>query len=222
MTGMTYSTLIAQVISYLNRTDAQTIAQLENFVIQAQQRICREVETICTEQVVVSAFTVNNAVYQKPGRWRRTLAINVGSGANNNVRSPVFQRSYDYLRVYWPDDSETDLPEFYSDYGFNNILVAPTPNAAYPYEWTYLELPPPLSTSNQTNMLTDFYPDVLLYATLLEATPFLKNMELVPSWTAFVDRAFASMRNQNHSRLVDRQSFIYSDHAPAPNNSEGL
>ena len=213
---MTYNSLVQEIEDYLNRYDTLTIANIPNFISQAQQIIARECKNIGFEQVAVGAFTANNAVQAKPGRWRTTLAINFGSGANNNVRNPIEQRSYDYLRLYWQDDSQTAPPEFYADYGYSNWLFAPTPDQAYPYEVTYLELPVPLTVNQQTNWLTIYAPEVLLYGSLLQSMSFLKNDERVPLWQSYYQMGLTALKAENHSRLVDRQSNIQQD-KPASN-----
>lgn len=221
MTSMTYNSLVIQIENYLNRLDAETLAQIPNFISQAEQRICREVETIGTEAYVVANFIHGTSVYPKPGRWRRTLAVNYGSGVTFNSRTPVFERSYDYIRNYWPDDSITAAPQFYADYGYSNWLFAPTPDQDYPFEIAYLQLPEQLTLSNQTNWITDYAPDVLLYASLLEAMPFLKNDERIPVWQGYYTAGITSLKTQNHSRLLDRQSNIQADKGPPPMQDGG-
>lgn len=208
---MTYNSLVLQIQSYLNRTDADTIAQIPNFIYQAEQRICRESKNIGLEQYVTGNFIINNPVITKPGRWRRTLSINYGTGVNNNTVNQLYLRSYEFLRTYWSDPTISGLPLYYSDYGFSHILIAPTPQAAYPIQIIYLELPNPISIANQTNWLTDYAPDLLLYASLLEAIPFLKNDERIPVWEKMYDRGLASINGQDDMRVEDRASNRGSD-----------
>lgn len=215
MSGMTQTSLIAQIISYMNRTDTQFTAQIPNLINQAIELLSREVKNIGYEVVAVGTMIPNNPVQAKPGRWRTTLAINIGSGTNLNSRSPVLARSYDYLRNYWPEDTQTELPKFYADYGYSNWLFVGTPDQAYPYEVSYLELPVSLTSSQQTNWLTNYAPTILLYGALLQCVPYLKNTELVPSWESFYRLGVDGLKSENHSRLVDRQSNVQQDKPPA-------
>lgn len=208
---MTYTSLVSLVTSYLNRTDASTIDRIPNFISQAEQRIARESKNLGLETYVVGNFVDTQSVYQKPARWRRSLSLNFGSGATNDTRNQLYLRSYEFLRAYWPDSTQTGMPKFYCDYGFSNILVAPTPDDDYPFEWAYLQLPEPLSASNQTNWLTDYAPDVILYATLLETAPFLKDDERVQIWEKYYERALQSMNIQDDIRVQDRASAREAD-----------
>lgn len=209
--SMTYNSLVSQVEAYLDRTDASTIAQIPGFILNAEQRIARESKNIGLEQYISGNFIVGLSVMPKPARWRRTLSLNFGNGAGNNVHNQLFLRSYEFLRNYWPNPTLTDAPKFYSDYGYNNILIAPTPDVAYPFEWSYLELPAALTLTNQTNWLTNYAPDVLLYATLLEAIPYLKDDERIPVWTGMYERGLKSLNDQDDQRILDRASNRGSD-----------
>ncbi len=204
--SMTYNSLIAEVTSYLNRNDAATINEIPNFISQAQQDICRVCKTIGFERYVEDSFFPDNPVMTKPGRWRRTITFNCGMGGTNNVRNQLFNRTYEYVRNFWPDSTQTGLPLYYADYGYNNWIICPTPDQAYPFELAYLELPEPLSVSVQTNWLTNFAPDVLLFGTLLQAIPFLGNDERIPEWKNFYKEGIASLNGQDEQRYLDRAS----------------
>lgn len=206
MPSMTYNSLVNQVMDYLDRTDTDTQNEVPNFIYQAEQRICRESKNIGLEQYVTGSFTPGVSVLAKPARWRRSITFSYGSGAGNNTVNQLFLRSYDYIRNYWNNPSTQAPPQYYSDYGYDHLLIGPTPDLAYPFEFAYLELPQPLSVANQTNWLTDNVPDLLLYATLLEAISFLKNDERIPIWTSYYNRALQSLNNQDNQRLLDRAS----------------
>jgi hypothetical protein len=193
-------------MDYLDRTDTDTLNEVPNFIYQAEQRIARESKTLGIVIYVTNTFTVGVSVYQKPANWRRNLTLNYGTGTGSNTRNQIKIRSYEFIRDYWPTDTQTGPPKFYCDYGFSNFLVAPTPDIAYPFELGYLALPEPISVINQTNWLTNYAPDVLLYATLLEAVPFLKNDERVPIWERYYQRGLESMNAQDDMRITDRAS----------------
>lgn len=203
---MTYTSLVDQIISYLNRRDISTLDQIPNFISQAEQRIARESKNIGLEVYVTGFFTAGLAVLQKPSRWRRNLSLSYGTGIDFNNRTQIFLRSYEFLRNYWPDSEELSSPLYYSDYGYNNLLVAPTPDQNYPFEYCYLQLPEQLTLSNQTNWITQNAPDVLLYASLLEAIPFLKDDERIPVWQQYYQMGLKSLNDQDDQRVLDRSS----------------
>lgn len=208
---MTYNSLIEQVLAYMDRTDQDVRDEVPNFISQAEQRIARESKNIGLEQYVVSNFIVGQPVYQKPARWRRSLTMNYGVGETNDTRVQMYLRRYDYIRAYWPDPTVRGKPLYYADYGYSNFIVCPTPDDTYPFEFGYLELPEPLSESNQTNWLTNYAPDVLLYATLLEAMPYLKDDDRIPVWQMKYKEGLDSLNIQDDQRLEDRATNARAD-----------
>lgn len=126
-------------------------------------------------------------------------------GTADNFRNPVLPRSYEYLRSYWPDSTQTaETPVYYADYNYQNFIVAPTPEREIPFELLYWELPALLDDDNQTNWLTEYAPNLLLYAVLLEASPYLKNDDRIPVWQQFYDRAAQAISGEDLRRILDR------------------
>jgi len=79
----------------------------------------------------------------------------------------------------------------------------PTPAIAYPYEWAIWQLLQPLDDANQTNWLTQYAPEVLTYAVLLEAQPFLKNDSRIPVWQGIFDRGVQGLLTQDARKAQD-------------------
>lgn len=213
--SMTFNSLVSQVTSYLDRSDADTIAQIPNFIELATQRICRESKNIGFEVYSGGTFVANavdgGAVLQRPGRWRRSIALSYGTGPNMTSFTPIQLRTYEFCRLYWPDMTESAPPLYYADYGYNNILVVPTPDQDYQFEYVYLEKPVTITAFQQTNWITDFAPDVYLYATILEAMFYLKNDDKISLWEQKYKGAIDSLNSQDDQRVVDRTNVRSSD-----------
>jgi hypothetical protein len=208
---MTFTTLKEDVQRYLERgssyaSDPVVFEQIPRLINLAERRIARELKVQGFIHVVNGTMAPGQSVYDKPDRWRDTISINFGSGAGLATRTPLFTRSYEYCRAYWPDESQTAQPLFYSDYDYDHWLFAPTPDVAYPFEILYYELPPLLDEATQTNWLTDYAPQLLLYGTLLEATPFLKNDDRIPTWQNYYDRAAGMLNGEDLAKILDRAS----------------
>jgi hypothetical protein len=121
-------------------------------------------------------------------------------------RQPVFNRRYEYLREYWPDPAQTEVPKFYCDYDYTHWMVAPTPTLAYDFEVLYYERVQPLDSSNQTNWFTIYAPQALLYGSLLQAMPFLKNDERIPMWQSQYKLIMDTLMAEDKLRVADRQA----------------
>jgi len=201
----TYDSLVADIQSYLERTDTATIEKIPSFIMLAEQTIAADIKFLGNLVVVESTMVIGEPVIAKPARWRKTVSMNVTVAGE---RFPVLLRKYEYLREYWPQSTLTDVPKFYCDYDYTHWLVAPTPAAAYSYEALYYERVQPLDSSNQSNWFTEYAPQALLYGTLLQAMPFLKNDERMPMWQAQYQQIISALQTEDVTRVADRQAIV--------------
>jgi hypothetical protein len=204
MYTMTYSSLLEDVRRYLERgftaeSDQIVYEQLPRLVTLGERRISRELKIQGFIRAVTTPLQTGVATYRKPDRWRDTVSMTVNG-------SPIFARSYEYCRSYWPDEAEMGAPQFYADYDYNHWLITPTPDADSNLEIVYYEQPRFLGEDFQTNWLTEYAPDLLLYATLLEATPFLKKDERIGTWQQMYDRAAQALNGEDLKRIMDRSA----------------
>jgi hypothetical protein len=202
---MTYTSLVADVTLYLERSDAQTINQIPSFINLAESIISDELKILGQQETVSATMVQGNPVIAKPTRWRKTTSFNITVAGE---RKPLLLRKYEYLRNYWPNPTTEDEPLFYADYDFDNWLIAPTPDAAYAFEVLYYEKIQPLDATNQTNWFTINAPQAMLYGTLLQAMPFLKNDSRVQLWQALYDRAVQTLKLENDTRTIDRSATV--------------
>jgi hypothetical protein len=202
---MTYTSLVADVTLYLERSDAQTINQIPSFINLAESIISDELKILGQQETVSATMVQGTPVIAKPTRWRKTTSFNITVAGE---RKPLLLRKYEYLRNYWPNPTTEDEPLFYADYDFDNWLIAPTPDAAYAFEVLYYEKIQPLDATNQTNWFTINAPQAMLYGTLLQAMPFLKNDSRVQLWQALYDRAVQTLKLENDTRTIDRSATV--------------
>lgn len=215
--AMTFQSLQTDIQNYIERgtvLDPIVFQQLPELINFAERRISRELKVMGF--IVAATFTMqaNLAVYAKPDRWRELISLNCGSSATSNVRNQIFPRSLEYLRTYWPDDTQTGTtvygvatpPKFYAEYNYQNIIVAPTPDLAYPAELLYYEEPALLDATNNTNWITTYAPNLLLYSALLECSPFLKADARIATWQAMYDRAAAALNGESDDGVLDRNN----------------
>lgn len=200
---VTYDSLVTDIQQYLERTDAQTIAQIPRFVMLAEQVIASQIKFLGNLTVNTSNMVASQPVIDKPARWHKTVSMNV---TVSGKRYPVLLRKYEYLREYAPTPTATSLPKFYADYDYTHWLVAPTPAAAYDYEVLYYERVQPLDSTNQTNWFTIYAPQALLYGSLLQAMPYLKNDERMGMWQQQYDLIISTLKSEDVARTADRQA----------------
>lgn len=202
---MTYDSLVDDISTYLERTDQATLEKIPTFIMLAEQVIAAELKFLGNLTVMASNMVQNQAVIDKPARWHKTVSINV---TVNGERRPVLLRKYEYLREYWPNPTDTGVPDYYCDYDYTHWLVAPTPADDYAFEVLYYERIQPLDSSNQTNWFTIYAPQAMLYGSLLQAMPFLKNDERMQMWQAQYQNIMNVLKIEDISRIGDRQTVV--------------
>ena len=202
---MTYNSLVTDIQQYLERTDAETVAKIPTFIMLAEQVIAAEIKFLGNLTVNASTMIQGLPVISKPARWHKTVSMNV---TVNGVKTPVLLRKYEYLREYWPNETLEGVPAYYADYDYTHWIVAPTPAAAYTFEVLYYERVQPLDSSNQTNWFTTYAPQALLYGSLLQAMPYLKNDERIQMWQAQYDGIMKVLKTEDIQRIGDRQAAV--------------
>ena len=201
---MTYDSLLVDVRRYLERgftaeSDAIVYEQLPRLIAMGERRISRELKIEGFIRAVTTPLIAGVSVYDKPDRWRDTISMTVDG-------SPIYARAYEFCKAYWPNPSQLAAPAYYAEYDYHHWLITPTPDAEATLEVIYYEQPRFLGEDFQTNWITEYAPDVLLYATLLEAAPFLKNDERIVTWQQMYDRAAQALDGEDLKRILDRSS----------------
>ena len=202
---MTYDSLVLDIQQYLERIDAATLAKIPLFIMLCEQKLAADIKFLGNLTVNASTMTIGANVIDKPARWRKTVSMNITVAGE---RQPVLLRKYEYLREYWPNATTTEVPKYYCDYDYTHWLVAPTPALAYEFEVLYYERAQPLDSSNQTNWFTQYAPQAMLYGSLLQAMPYLKNDARLPLWKSEYDEIVRVLKGEDLTRIGDRQATV--------------
>lgn len=209
-----YATLQAAIIAWLDKTvnDTDLVDQIPIFIQNAQARMILELKDLGYQKIVDgtdATFIANINILSKPIDWKKTISFSysLGGGALQML-SPA---ALEVCMTYSPGIS--GAPLFYADYDHqpNNISVgnfylSPTPDFDYSYTLLYYATPQLLTPAGvtSTNWLLQTYPNLFLYACLLEATPFLENDERIPVFNDLYNRTLQAINNQSKESEVDR------------------
>lgn len=94
-------------------------------------------------------------------------------------------------------------PEFYTTNG-NNLEIGAPPDTTYAYRWDFYQTFTPLATApSGVNWLLTGHPNLYLYATLIQAEPFMKNDKRIPVWAEFLANGLTDFEIANRK---NRQS----------------
>lgn len=200
---MTYDSLTSTVLQYLERRDAAVVEAIPTFITLCEFEIAQYIKTLGQMEVVDSTMNIGNPVIAKPARWRKTVSMTL---SNSGSKQPILLRKLEYLNAYAQDVTATGIPLYYADYDYEHWIVAPTPNQAYSFEALCYTRLQPLSSAYQTNWLTQNAPNAMLFGTLKQTAPFLKNDARLALWKQMFDEALAALKTEDTLRVADRSA----------------
>ena len=197
---MTYDSLVLNVQQFMERNDADFVAQIPNLIALAESNIAAELKTFLQLTVVETTLAENQVVLTKPARWRKTVSMKVNG-------QPMLIRSQDYVAQY-QSESANGQPLYYADYDYSNWNFAPKPDQEYPVEIIYYSEIQPLDAQNQQNLFTSIAPQAMLYGTLVQAQGYLKALDKLPVWRQYYADALAALKKEDNARRVDRNTSV--------------
>lgn len=184
--SLTYTTYVNSLANLMvvSTTDVNFLTDLPNIIDYAELRIYRELDLMDTSvRDSSAAVTAGNRNFNLPtasGLPIVTDELNVitpagTTNADNGTRNALVQTSEEMLNMLWPSVSGSTVPQYFAMVNQNLAIVGPWPNAAYNIEWVGTIRPPSLSTSVVTTILSVFFPDMLIAASMVRAAGYQKN-----------------------------------------------
>jgi hypothetical protein len=204
--ALTYDNLTNLVLQYLERSDAAVVNFIPTAVMLAEFEIAQDIKTLGQMLVADGVMTPGDPIIAKPALWRKTVSMTLTTMAG--AKNPVYLRKLEYLNSYAPDATATGTPLYYADYDYDHWFIAPTPVSAFEFEVLCYTRLTPLSSSNQTNWLTQNAPNALLFGTLKQTAPFLKDDARLAVWSGMFDTAMVALKTEDQLRIGDRQSIV--------------
>lgn len=181
-----YTTLQATIASYLARSDLTD--SIPEFIRLAEDRLRRDLRIRQTLKVATATTTGADSTVELPADFIAMKDIHISS------TDPIHTITYQTVSNFFRNTRATSsgVPNFYTVMG-SEFRFAPIPDAAYTLQMVYYYKPAYLSSTVSSNVWLAYAPDLLLYATLGEAEPFLMNDERIATWAAMYDRGVNSL-----------------------------
>ena len=181
-----------------------TEAVMNKFITNAENRIYRAVDADLERHYATSTMVIGNRYVTIPSDLRTVRYIQLKDSSNKQVY--LEQRDPSYIATYYdtPGTSSSTLPKYYANWDENYWVVAPTPNAAYEITMAYNKNPVSLTDSTKSTTgtyLSNKYPDVLLYASLVNAYGYLKGpMDMLQYYQAAYKEALQTYATEQIGR----------------------
>ena len=184
-----FTELKTEIANFLNRDDLTNV--IPTFIRLAEAKMNRDIrhwrmETRKTA-LLDNQFTTLPIDFLSPVR----MTLNT---AETKVLELAGTNEISKLRA--EAGNATGEPAYYAMID-GSIEVFPSPDADYTIEMLYYEAIEGLSNSITTNWILTYYPDVYLYASLLQSAPYLMEDNRIPVWGAYYTSALETLNQEN-------------------------
>lgn len=185
-----YSTLKTAVASWLARDDLS--AQIEDFISLGEARIYRDLRIRCMETSI--SETITSGVVSVPSGYKEFKHVYIdGSPIQKLTRKDAA-----WIYQNYPDRAYGGKPNFIAREG-GNFIFGPCPDSGYTLKGIYYKKLDALSSDNETNWFTSDAPDLLLYAALCGAEPYLQNDPRLAVWDGMYTRTKNAIQLEDNS-----------------------
>jgi hypothetical protein len=199
--SLSYANLTTAVRDYTEvSSTVLTQTLIDQMIANAEQRIWLDVPVDSNRKVSQGAgLAVDDNTINVPAGcvFVRGVEVFNSTSDTDGAGTWLIKKDQTYLseyvnRLYGPEGNlaatattqdVTGFPKYYAMFGgatamgsttSGGLYIAPTPDQAYMFRIYYDHMPTQLSSATATTYLTDYFPQGLLYATLVEAYGFLK------------------------------------------------
>ena len=202
MAGFTYTTLKTAIKNYTETDDnVLTTTIIDQFIENAEFRIFYDVPSDNNRFVSEGNLAVDDNTINVPGLgtkgntgtvFVRGVEVFNSTSATTGPGTQLIKKDQTYLSEYvdrltgteggQPDQDVTGFPKYYAMFGgatgtsdttSGGLYIAPTPDATYSFR-IYYDMVPKSLTTTATTYISQYFPQGLLYATLVEAFGYLK------------------------------------------------
>lgn len=182
-----YGDLQTSIADWLNRSDLT--ARIPDFIALAEADLNRSLRV--RDMIVRATATISAQYTPLPTDYLKTETLQLDTNkAHELVYKSPEQMRLERRRLY----SIPGEPRIYTSLG-TLLEVGPTPDMAYTAELAYYQKIPPLRTG--VNWLITKSPDLYLYSSLMHSAPFLKDAEMLQTWTVAYDRILARVKAED-------------------------
>ena len=234
ISNYTYTTLTEAIRSYTEVDDTVfTQAIIDNFIMAAEFRINIELPMDADRFVQEGTLAADDNTINSPAGALFIRGVEVfNSTANSNGDGTWLEKKdQTYLSEYvdrltgtegdLTGQDVTGFPKYYAMFGgatntsdttSGGLYIAPTPDAAYRYRIYFNKMPVGLgsgSDGNSSTYLSNYFPQGLFYACLVEAYGFLKGpMEML---TLYENKYKTSIQQFAGMQIGRRRRDDYTD-----------
>ena len=201
---MDFNSLVSAIVETTENDGSEFLGALPNMIQRAQDKMMNDLDDqglVSYASVAVSSGTAEVSV-PTGGEIIKTFTIEV-SGARTQLK----HRPYEYLLDYWPVSASTATPRYYGFKTNTEIRVAPTPSATIDSQIGFIAQITTITSASPTNYFTTHCENALFFATMVEASMFMKSFNTTQAGQQEYAGEIERLRNRaRRSRQDDMQT----------------
>jgi hypothetical protein len=188
MAGFNYSNLVTDIRNYTEvDSNVLTAALINRFIEDAEFKILREVPIDAYKKQSTGNLVTGQNTINVPAKTLFVKGVQVydSTSASTGANTYLEKKDETYLQEYVPstESAKRGKPKYYAMFGgatgttdttSGRLFLAPAPDATYVFKIHYEAIPNSLVTDTSGTYISQYFPNGLLYACLVEAYGFLK------------------------------------------------
>jgi hypothetical protein len=198
-----YSQLLQDVLLTTENDADDFITEFPQMVMRSQHRIHRDLDTYGFVSFVTVSAAMGDPLITKPSAALAPKHLYRLSGTR---REPMILRTDEFLDEYWPDRTSVGTPKYYANWGYSQFLIAPAPTEDTIFEFAIVRTPVALDETTSTNWLTNYAPELIFNAVMVEANKFMKHWAAAAVWDGHYKESIAAHRNEARRTRRDDQT----------------
>ncbi len=172
--SFTYDQLTQAIQDYTQYDETSFVANIPVFIVQAEERILKNVQLSLFRKNVAGSMTLGNKYLACPSDFLAPFSLSFTDSSSNQVFLDF--KDPDFVQSFNPNAATTGNPRYYAQFDVDNFILGPSPDASYNVELHYFYRPLSLTQSggSGTTWLSENAQLALLYGSLIEAYIFMK------------------------------------------------
>jgi hypothetical protein len=146
--------------------------QIALFFRNAELRIQNAVQLPVSRKTGTVTTVANTSTVATPADWLASYSVALITPVTLAYNF-LLNKDVEYIREAFPAVLSTGTPLYYALQDNETFLLGPTPDATYTLSLNYYYYPESITTAG-TSWIGDTFPNVLLYAALVEGYTFMK------------------------------------------------
>lgn len=170
---MNYTELVAAIKAYPENYEQDFVDNIDNFIVQAEQRIFQMVQPPVLRKNVTANMTGSNKYLSVPLGFLAVYSLSYIDP--DGTQHFMINKDVNYIREAYPNPNDVGPPQHYALFDQDTFIMGPTPDASYGAELHCFVYPESITEAETGHTwLGDNFEAALLYGALIEAAVFMK------------------------------------------------